>query len=226
MLGLYHKVPVTRSTEKSTTLVFVGLYFLLLAFFIYLNSISEPAEERIRSVIGSIDVAFKGEDQTRPEREQKEIKGDKLGLAVFHAQLKQVFEAAIPLVKAETNEQGEQLQFTIPVSQLFPDGAVKFRENRIELFQNTARALIKRSSVEPTDMEILIDVGDALPAATDIRHSLPAKRLNRMVTYFMDQGVPARNIFVGLMQEGTGYIYFKFYIRQKFNKQFRKESVQ
>jgi len=224
MLSIYHQDSKKRAVGSSTTLVFVGLYFLLLAFFIYLNSLSVPVEEKINSVIGSIDVAFKGKEELSQQPEDNSQSSDKLGLATFHAELKQVYETSIPLVQSEINEAGDQLQFTIPISQLFPDGVVHFRENRTELFQNTARVLIKRSNIKPTDMEILIGVGSDFPTANEVRESLAIKRANSLVQNFIKEGVPSRSVFIGLAEEGEEQVYFKFYERSSFNNQFRKEA--
>jgi hypothetical protein len=226
MLGNYQHVPNARVVNKSTTIVFVALYFLLLAFFIYLNSISEPAEERIRSVIGSIDVAFKGEQTTPQDQTEIKFREDKLGNAVFHAQLKQVYEAAIPLIKSEESHKGDSLRFRVPISQLFADKDLEIRTTREELLSDTARVLIKRSSVVPTDMEITMSMKSGLPNSTELAGNIAVRRLNTLVDSFVDQGVPARNVFVGLVGDGANEVVFQFYIRDNFNHQFQKEGTQ
>lgn len=226
MIGNYQEVSKDNSATKNTTIVFVALYFLLLAFFIYLNSVSEPAEERIRSVIGSIDVAFKGEDVTPIKEDQIPKTSEQLGNARFHAELKDVFESAIPLVESQENEKGDQIQFKISLPQLFANSDVAFRDNREELFQRTAKALIKRSSIVPTDMEILIDPSTELPSTDSVRGDLSIKRLSNLVEYFETSGVPTRSMFIGLAETGSKHIYFKFYVRSSFDNQFRKETSQ
>lgn len=226
MLGNYQQITrKVQTTTSSTAITFVALYFLLLAFFIYLNSISEPVEERVQSVIGSIDVTFKGEKKVQDGSDLIRFKSDQLGTAIFYAQLKQVYEAAIPLVKSEVNEKGDMLQFRIPLSQLFSGGSVDLRDNRNELLATTAAALIKRSNLVPTDMEILMDLNSELPSSENLNGNLPVKRLNTLVEGFIGQGVPARNVFMGLSNEGGNEVLFKFYIRDSFNNQFRKEAV-
>lgn len=216
-----HKIPGKRP-KNNTAIVYVSLYFLLLAFFIYLHSISAPVEEKVKQVIGSIDFAFKGEKQRNKKSNDAELTGDEFGLAVFHAEIKRVYETAIPLIESKVNEKGDELQFVVPISQLFGNNSVEIRSTRDELFSQAAHTLIKRSGITPTDMEILIDADDGLPSGTNIANDLNALRVNALVTSFISNGVPSRNIFVGMMSEGTGNIYFKFYIRSSFENQFRK----
>ncbi len=226
MLGNYQQITRKASaTTSSTAITFVALYFLLLAFFIYLNSISEPVEEKVQSVIGSIDVAFKGKEKVEQDPDVIRFKSDQLGTAIFHAELKQVYEAAIPLVKSEVNEKGDILQFRVPLSQLFSSASAELRDNRNELLAETAATLIKRSSQVPTDMEMLMSLKSELPSPENLNGNLPIKRLNNLVEGFVAQGVPARNVFIGISNEGGDEVLFKFYIRDSFNNQFRKEAA-
>lgn len=211
-----------RKSNSNTPIIYVSLYFLLLAFFIYLHSISEPVEEKVQQVIGSIDFAFKGIKQKNKSSDRSKLTGDDFGLGVFHAEIKKVYETAIPLIESNVNKKGDELQFVVPISQLFKNGTAELRSTRDELFIDTSRILIKRSGVTPTDMEILIDAGHVLPSAQNASTNVPALQVNALVNSFISNGVPGRNIFVGMMSEGTGNVYFKFYIRSSFENQFRK----
>lgn len=212
----------TKKAKGSVAIVYVSLYFLLLAFFIYLHSISAPVEEKVQQVIGSIDFAFKGIEQKNKIDTTDNLIGDEFGLGVFHAEIKRVYETAIPLIESRINNKGDELQFVVPISQLFSSGSAILRSTREELFSEAARILIKRSGITPTDMEILIDTGSKLPTGEEAKASIDIQRVNALVTSFLENGVPGRNIFIGMMSEATGNIYFKFYVRSSFENQFRK----
>ncbi|MFT6559256.1 hypothetical protein [Sneathiella sp.] len=208
----------------NTPIIYVSLYFLLLAFFIYLHSISEPKEEKVQQVIGSIDFAFKGIKQKQATSEPKELTGDELGLAVFHAQLKKVYETAIPLIESKINQAGDELQFVVPISQLFSNQSATLRNTRDALFSDAAMVLIKRSHAAPTDMEILIDAGEFLPTSAELKDNINAMRLSNLVESFLEGGVPARNIFIGMKSGQTNNVYFRFYLRSSTKRQFRDED--
>jgi len=211
-----------KKRNASTPIVYVSLYFLLLAFFIYLHSISVPVEEKIQKVIGSIDFAFKGLEYPKTKSSASRLAGDELGLAVFHAKLKRVYETAIPLVKSRVNETGDQLQFIIPLSQLFEEDRDTLRDTRQELFAEVTQALIKRSGVVATDMEILINAGGGLPSEENIKDHLAIRRVHALVEAFLSKGAPARNVYVGIKPGAENKVYFKFYIRKSFDNQFTK----
>ena len=214
----------TRHGNNNTAIVFVSLYFLLLAFFIYLTSISVPKEDRIQKVIGSIEVTFSGEEVTPSYISEPDVPGSDLGLAQFHAELRQVFEAAIPLVENEINEEGTQLLFRVPVSQLYVRGEVSYRDNREELFSEVARILVKRASVQPTDVELLYDQSTTLPTRSSLENDLSVRRLGHLVSAFLDKGVAKRNIFIGLGEQGREEVIFRFYERDAVTNLFVEEA--
>lgn len=212
----------TRHGNDNTAIIFVSLYFLLLAFFIYLTSISVPQEERVREVIGSIDVAFKGLERQQAYIKKPEVQGDDLGLARFHAEMRQVFEASIPLVENEVNEEGTQLLFRVPMTQLFGRGEVSYRPSREDLFSDMADVLIKRGGVAPTDVEILFDISDDLPDGADVKGNLNAQRLGFLVNSLLEKGVAKRNVFIGVSEDGNDQVIFKFYERDAVSNLFAK----
>ncbi|GLQ07394.1 flagellar motor protein MotB [Sneathiella chinensis] len=209
-------------SANATAMVYASLYFLLLAFFIYLYSVSVPREDRVKQVIGSIDIAFKGDP--KPSSNERALVGDELGLSSFHEEVRRVFDAEIPLVESELSDTGDSLRFRVPVSQIFADQEQNIRLARAGLFTETARLLVKRVGVAPTDLEILMDTGSALPTADNIAENLTARRLNALVSRFLEQGVPSRNIFIGLTQEGNNQISFRFYDRDTSAPQFRPKG--
>ena len=77
--------PVTPKNVNAV--IFVSLYLLLLAFFIFLHSISVMQEDRVRTVLGSVQVAFNGLSRDTPADRQKKLSGEEQGTQAFHAKL-------------------------------------------------------------------------------------------------------------------------------------------
>lgn len=204
-----------------TAVIFVSLYMLLLAFFIFLHSVSVPQEERIRDVLGSVSIAFKGLSKDTPAEKQKTLSGEEQGTQEFHAKLRNVFETAIPLVESRILGAGNRFQFSVPLEQLFSYRSLDLRDLKQEFLQDVAATLIERNNNVATDLEILIGAGIRLPDDDAIAGDLASQRVNLLAENLLLQGVPSRNISIGMEEGDAGLVHFSFYLRPNLNYQFR-----
>ncbi|WP_334129020.1 hypothetical protein [Sneathiella sp.] len=211
-----------RQSKDTTSITFVSLYLLLLAFFIFLHSISVFKEDRVRSVLGSVEIAFQGLSRDIPAERQMKLSGEEQGIHAFHARLKNVFETAIPLVETETTEMGARLQFSVPLTQLFKGSSAKVRDGFEPFLDDVAALLIARNNDMSTDMEIMIGTGLALPNPAATGRDLASERLNALIRRFSHQGVPARNLSIGMEASDAGLVHFSFFPRKGLGYQFRK----
>jgi hypothetical protein len=223
-VGSYAPPTAAPETGSGTSVIFVSLYLLLLAFFIFLHSISVPKEERIRSVLGSVNIAFKGLSKETPADEQKTLSGEEQGTQQFHAKLRNVFETAVPLVESKITEGGTRLQFSIPLGQLFKSGSLELRGLKDDFLIDVAATLIRRNQNVATDVEILIGTGPRLPSSSDSANDLASRRIDGLAQHLMNQGVPSRNISIGLEQGDSGLVHFSFFLRPALTFQFRPDG--
>ncbi len=210
--------------RDTTSIIFVSLYLLLLAFFIFLHSISVFREERVRSVLGSVEIAFQGLSRDTPAERQKKLTGEEQGTQAFHAKLKNVFETAMPLVESRKAEGGTRLQFTASLKDLFSGGSLTPRGSLDTFLEEVAAALIDRNRNLSTDMEIMIGTGVTLPDSGDRAPSLAAQRLNALVRLFLQKGVAARNLSIGMEAGDAGLVHFSFFPRKDLGFQFRPDG--
>lgn len=223
-LGSYVPPRDTPAPSGGTAVIFVSLYLLLLAFFIFLHSISVPKEERIRSVLGSVNIAFKGLSKDTPADKQKTLSGEEQGTQQFHAKLRNVFETAVPLVESKVTDGGTRLQFSVPLGKLFKSGGLELRDLKDEFLTIVATALIRRNSNVATDVEILIGTGPHLPSSTDSANDLASNRVDKLARHLRTQGVPSRNISIGLEEGDAGLVHFSFFLRPTLTYQFRPDK--
>jgi hypothetical protein len=217
----FEPVAPPQGQVNGTAVVFVSLYLLLLAFFIFLHSISVPQEERIRDVLGSVNIAFKGLSKDTPSDERRTLSGEEQGTQQFHAKLRNVFETAVPLVESRILAEGDRLQFSVPLDQLFNYGTVELRDLKDEFLTAVAETLISRNNNIATDLEILIGAGIRLPEGGSITDNLPGKRVETLAQMFLEKGVPSRNISIGLEEGDAGLVHFSFFLRPSLNYQFQ-----
>jgi hypothetical protein len=210
--------------KNANAVIFVSLYLLLLAFFIFLHSVSVLQDDRVRSVLGSVNIAFAGLSQDTPADQQKMLSGEEQGTQAFHAKLKNVFETAIPLVESRFTKGGTRLQFTVPIRQLFAYRSVEMRNTLGTFLDDIAETLIARNNNIGTDLEILIGTGMALPELADISEDIAAQRVSHLSQVLMEAGVPSRNISIGMAAGDAGLIHFSFFLRPSLTFQFRPEA--
>ncbi|TNE38965.1 MAG: hypothetical protein EP348_04200 [Alphaproteobacteria bacterium] len=225
-IELVSPVLSTADEGNGTPVIFVSLYLLLLAFFIFLHSISVLKEERIRSVLGSVNIAFQGLSQETPADRQKSLSGEEQGTQEFQAKLLNVFETAVPLVESHTTDGGTRLQFDVPVDRIFEKDSDQLNGGMAGFLTDVAAALIQRNSNVATDLEIMIGTGPSLPSTEEIADNLANKRVGRLIEKMLAFGVPSRNLSVALEEGDAGLLHFSFFLRPGLTFRFRPEEGQ
>ena len=210
--------------KNANAVIFVSLYLLLLAFFIFLHSVSVLQEERVRTVLGSVNIAFAGLSRDTPADRQKKLSGEEQGTQAFHAKLKNVFETAVPLVESRFTKGGTRLQFSVPVRQLFAYRSLELRDTLDSFLEEVAATLIARNNNIATDLEIRIGSGVTLPQLSTVSDNIAAERVSHLSQRLMEKGVPSRNISIGMEAGDAGLIHFSFFLRPSLTFQFRPEA--
>ncbi len=124
------------------TLLYLGVFILLLAFFILLNSISHFHDEKVGAVIRSVDQAFSPQallsgapgDRQQARREAARAVQD----------LGDLIRAELPLAKVEAGTQTGTLIVALPVANLFLADGSAVRPSHQALMDRMARTLEPR----------------------------------------------------------------------------------
>jgi flagellar motor protein MotB len=127
---------------EGATILYLGVFILLLAFFILLNSISHFHEEKVGAVIRSVDDAFSTQalltgspgDRQQTRREAARALQD----------LGDLIRAELPLAKVEAGTETGTLHVTLPAANLFAGDGLTIRPSQQALMDRIARALENR----------------------------------------------------------------------------------
>jgi hypothetical protein len=127
---------------EGATLLYLGVFILLLAFFILLNSISHFHDEKVGAVIRSVDDAFSTQalltgspgDRQQARREAARAVQD----------LGDLIRAELPLAKVEAGTETGTLHVTMPASNLFAGDGLAIRPSQQGLMDRIARAMENR----------------------------------------------------------------------------------
>lgn len=141
------------------TVLYLGVFILLLAFFILLNSISHFHDDKVGAVIRSVDDAFSSQallTGSPGDRQQARMQ-----TARALADLGDLIRAELPLAKVEAETDTGTLHVTLPASSLFMGDGLSIRPSQQGLMDRVARVLEPRSNGVPVRAEFLFATRDA-----------------------------------------------------------------
>lgn len=146
------------------TLLYLGVFILLLAFFILLNSISHFHDSKVGAVIRSVDDAFSAHAVlTGAAGDRQQMRAD---AARALQDLGDLIRAELPLAKVETGTQTGTLYVSMPATALFVGDGLAIRSDQQPLMDRVARALEPRRQGISVQAELLFatrDVDDTTP---------------------------------------------------------------
>lgn len=137
----------------------VGLFMLILCFFVVLTSISLKDQHREKSVMASLERTFSGEGQAVPSADQPPEQQAKLMLGNLRAKL----VAEVPLVSGATTETADTLVLNLPHEGVFAGPGADLAPAFGRMLDQTSQAL----KTGPADFAYEIEVGLTAPALDD-----------------------------------------------------------
>lgn len=175
------------------TYVYLGVFLLLLAFFILLNAVSHFHDQKVGAVLRSVDSAF-----STPGAGGRG--GAAAGFEATAAELRQLGDLVrtqLPLAQVEVVQpDAGALILTITQADLFTPTGAAVRADRMALLDRMARVLRPRSGAPPVTAELLFatrDTPDTAPLVT---------RAGALARALVADGAPPATLSVGL-EPGT-----------------------
>lgn len=189
----------TKINDPSVVL-FLGLYLILLAFFILLSSVSTVSEDKSSAAVGSINSAFRSD--TRLEA----LTGDSILLARGAGQLDRAllgavrasFSSAFPNVEPNETVIGRAVRFVIPSDSIFPPGGSAIHGEAGHLLTKLAESLETSAFGFRNDVEVVLRTGEKMPSASDPEGRLMVERAGTIARELLATGVHERSVQTGL----------------------------
>jgi len=204
-----------RATDPSVV-VFLSVYLLLLAFFILLNTLSQPVAERTDAALGSIDATFKSPLETiLQSRKATSTPGSVIGSDSLQPSLRKLFETTLPVARFRVLEDGNIIRVTAPVSSFFEPASDRLRSTRQDLMDGIAAGLVHAARVTRFEVEFLIGTGKTLPPPRWALDALPVRRAARLARDLRQRGVDGDLIGVGVSPGARDRIVIFFRARPR-----------
>ncbi len=197
----------------SAIALFLGLYLLVLSFFILLVSISTREEVKSRAVMDSLTSTFRtilppSTDLTAFSSKEGAVIGQRL-----QEQITKIFTTAMGVIRVEIVQPGRLMRVVMPADSLFFAGDTEIRPAWFPILDRLVATLSGRPPGLRYDMEFVI--GSAYTPDNDlpIRQTLEMARAGAFARAMLARGVPPDSISVGLKPGSREEVVIWFYVR-------------
>jgi len=212
----FESTPELYAEGKSGNAIalFLGLYLLVLAFFILLVTISTREEIRSKAVMDSLTSAFS--DLLPPSTDLTYFtakEGDVVAGYAFQQDITAIFATAIPVANIKIIQPGRLMTVTMPAESLFFSNESRFRGGKTEFLNRIVTALSARPKGVRFDLEFI------LTSTADNRGFIPKgetlsrSRAGVFARELTSKGAPPDSVSVGLRAGKLEEITIFFYVR-------------
>ncbi len=194
--------------------LFLGLYLLVLAFFILLVTISSLEEVKSRAVMNSLTSTFSTIlPPTSDLTEFASKEGDILAGQVFQSQITELFSTAVQVIKVEIVQPGRLMRAVLPSDSLFFPGTTNVREAQFPLLDRVVATLSGRPPGLRYEMQFVIGSPYAVGTSLPTGGTLETSRASVFVRDMLSRGAPPDSLSVGLKPGSPDEITLWFHVR-------------
>ena len=194
--------------------VFLGLFLLVLAFFILLVSISTFETVKSTAVMDSLSSTFTTVlPPTSDPTEFNAKDGDIIAGETFQQEITMLFSTALQIENIEVVQPGRLMRIRMPTSALFLDGDVKVRDDLIPLLDRVVANLSNRPPGLRQDMEAVIGSPAIENIDLPVGQTEEVARLGELARTLTSRGAPPDSISVGIKRGDPGEISLWFWVR-------------
>lgn len=198
----------------STTSLFLGLYLLVLAFFILLVSISTRETVRTNAVMDSLTSAFSAvlppnTDLTAFNAKQ----GDVLAGQRFQEEITGIFTTAVSVAQIRVVRPGRLMQIMVPSDALFHVGEARIREAQYALMERIVTTLSGAPAGLRYELEFVVGTRRGVGGILDVQGGLEMRRAAAFAREFAARGGSRRSIAIGLKPGDPARTVISFYVR-------------
>jgi len=212
----------------NTVALFLGLYLVVLAFFILLVTISTVEVTKSKKVMDSLSSAFTSIVPPSADLQSFKSKdGDVLAGQEFQQQVTGIFSTALGIDKVETVQPGRQMRLLLKADSLFFQNEARIRPAMFPLLDRAVAALSNRPSGMRYDMEFVIGTATAQDGKTmPVEETLEVRRAGAFANEMNARGIPPDSLAVGMRPGHVDEVVIWFYTRdiEKTKLKFTEED--
>ena len=212
----FESVHTARAGGSNTITLFLGLFLLILAFFIVLVSISTIEETKSKEVMDSLTSTFA--DLTAPATDPTDFSsksGEFLSPESFQQLVTGVFSAAVAVDRVEIVQPGRVMRVDLRAHELFVVNKPDVRDTRLELMDRITGALSASPPGYRFEMAFLIGSALSTDDTLPIEQNLESRRAGSFARTAIGRGAPPVSISVGVVPGDPKTVSIYFYVREE-----------
>ncbi len=203
-------------TGGGTIALFLGLYLLILAFFILLVSISTLEEVKSKAAINSVTATFSNilpptVDITSFSTEDADV----LAGQAFQEEITGIFATTFQVAKVEVIQPGRLMRVVVPTEVMFVPDGTDIKPAQFPFLDRLVASLSGRPDHLRYDMEFVIGGKYAVGKSLPIGQTLEMARGGAFVSELHGRGAPPDSISIGLKAGDPGEVVLWFYVRSR-----------
>jgi hypothetical protein len=210
----------TRSKNLGTSQVFLSLFLLLLAFFVFLNSISSYEEMKSYRVAKSVRANFpslirQGDSaEALGQSENNELSPN------IVKRIETVFRFALPNIELNRVSDTKNIQINIPLITLFDKESGLPRKNTQVLLRNISKILKDSEKTNPLKTEIFFGYQ---PSSNGIELDGPLKsKISFIIETMLKSGAPQGFVAIGLEPSDPNQLSFKITKKSNYSDPYHR----
>ena len=195
------------SVQVGNSQLFLSLFLLLLAFFIFINSVSTYKEKKTTDVVESIRASFPAVVSSKQFFQLRSLKKSVVSPTVLN-ELDELFQHLFRDRKLKISFDNKIAQIDIPVNLIF-EKATAVRLDKLETLLVRLAAIIVRAENEyPLGTEIVFGYEGTLEEKFE--NQLTQERCSVIMSILLETTVPKGSVAVGLETGNPDFLRFKF----------------
>ncbi|WP_148560924.1 flagellar motor protein MotB [Magnetospira sp. QH-2] len=221
------RVMAAKGGGQGSIALFLGLYLLVLAFFIILVSISTIEEVKSKAVMDSLTSTFA--TILPPDMDLTDLTsktGYVIGAEEFQGEIEGVFTTHIKAVKVEIVQPGKSMRLSMDAEELFMPDEPVIRRAQGALLDRLVSSLSGRPQALRFDMDFLIGSKYTDGTSLPIGQTLSMRRAGELARAMLGRGVPPDSLSVGLKPGNPDQVVIWFYVRGRNEAQVRFNDEQ
>lgn len=211
-----HPDELIKTGGSSSVALFLGLFLLVLAFFIMLVSISTIEDTKSKQVMDSLSSAFAELMQPTTEPTQFVSKhGDVLQPDEFQAEMTDVFTTAVSVSKVDVVTPGRDMRVDLLARELFEPDSLDLRVARLPMIDRVVASLNRNPPGIRFQTVIMAAVDDPSAVTETAAARLALERVGSIARLLIERGAPPETVSGGLYTGEAGGMRFDFHIRRE-----------